>query len=500
MHVKRYLYLWHRWLGIALCLFMALWFISGVVMLYVGYPKLTAAEHRARLPALPASGCCIEPAAALAASGRGDAPQSLRLSSVAGSPRYLLRYADGTQVAVDGRSGVRIEAVTAEQALASARQFDAGAKAEYQGLVQEDRWTLSRALDADRPLHRVQLDDAPRHLLYISSRTGAVVRDAPATERAWNWLGAWLHWLYPLRGPWWTPLVIYLSLAATFMAVLGQVVGLLRWRFAKPYRSGSRSPYAGFARWHHVAGLGFGAVLIAWMFSGLMSMNPWRLFESPASLSAAAYRGGELHAESVALPLAEALRRVRQAGLQPHELEWRLVGGEGYLTAYDSAGDSRILAMRAAGEPQPRLDRRTLHAAAQAMWPDGRSTAEWLHAYDAYYFARAEQSMYGGQSRPLPVLRVQFDDPARTWVYLDPFSGALVHRLDEPRRAARWLFNLLHSWDWQPLLARPWLREGLMIVFSLGGIVVSLSGVVLGWRRIRRTRRASAGRRVVRGA
>jgi hypothetical protein len=496
MHIKRYLYLWHRWLGIGLCLFMALWFLSGIVMLYVGYPKLTAAEHLARLPALAESDCCIEPAAALAAAGRADAPLSLRLTSVAGLPRYLLRFADGTQVAVDGRSGRRIETVSAEQALASARQFDPSAQADYRGLVQEDRWTLSRALDADRPLHRVQLDDAQGRLLYISSQTGAVVRDASATERTWNWLGAWLHWLYPLRGPWWTELVIYLSLAATFMAVLGQVVGLLRWRFARPYRSGSRSPYAGFARWHHVAGLGFGAVLIAWMFSGLMSMNPWRLFESPDSLSAVPYRGDGLRTEHVDLPLAEALRRIRQAGLHAHELEWRQVGGEGYLTASDSAGDSRILAMRATAHAQSRLDRETLHAAARTMWPAGQSTAEWLHAYDAYYFARAEQSMYASQARPLPVLRVRFDDPAQTWIYLDPATGAMVHRLDEHRRAARWLFNLLHSWDWQPLLERPWLREGLVIVFSLGGMIVSVSGIVLGWRRLRRP----AGRRVVRNA
>ena len=57
--MKRYLYLWHRWLGIVACLFMALWFISGVVMLYVGYPKLTPVEHLAHLPVLQ-----LEPAPA----------------------------------------------------------------------------------------------------------------------------------------------------------------------------------------------------------------------------------------------------------------------------------------------------------------------------------------------------------------------------------------------------------------------------------------------------
>lgn len=48
--MKRYLYLWHRWLGIGCCLLMVLWFVSGMVMLYVGYPKLTPLERLAHLP------------------------------------------------------------------------------------------------------------------------------------------------------------------------------------------------------------------------------------------------------------------------------------------------------------------------------------------------------------------------------------------------------------------------------------------------------------------
>ncbi|MBX6689136.1 hypothetical protein I8746_05950 [Pseudomonas sp. USTB-Z] len=38
---------------------MARWFVSGVAMLYVGYPKLTPTERLAHQPALPA-GCCAE--------------------------------------------------------------------------------------------------------------------------------------------------------------------------------------------------------------------------------------------------------------------------------------------------------------------------------------------------------------------------------------------------------------------------------------------------------
>lgn len=90
--MKRYLYLEHRWLGICVCLFMALWFFSGVVMLYVGYPKLTPREHLAHLPELNLQSCCVDLGAALAAADPYRAPASIRLSTVAGQPRYLFSY------------------------------------------------------------------------------------------------------------------------------------------------------------------------------------------------------------------------------------------------------------------------------------------------------------------------------------------------------------------------------------------------------------------------
>jgi len=98
--------------------------------------------------------------------------------------------------------------------------------------------------------------------------------------------------------------------------------------------------------------------------------------------------------------------------------------------------------------------------------------------------------MYGYQRKRLPILRVALDDEAATWLHIDPYSGALIEQLGRAQRVERWLFNLLHSWDWLPLLERPRLREALMLAFSLGGLLISLSGVVLGWRRLRGRRRA----------
>jgi len=46
---KRWLYLIHRWVGIGASLLLAMWFLSGFVMLYVPYPSLTRAERLAGL-------------------------------------------------------------------------------------------------------------------------------------------------------------------------------------------------------------------------------------------------------------------------------------------------------------------------------------------------------------------------------------------------------------------------------------------------------------------
>jgi uncharacterized iron-regulated membrane protein len=37
---KRWLYIIHRWIGIFSCLLFAVWFLSGLVMIYVPYPAL----------------------------------------------------------------------------------------------------------------------------------------------------------------------------------------------------------------------------------------------------------------------------------------------------------------------------------------------------------------------------------------------------------------------------------------------------------------------------
>ena len=88
-HAKRWLYLVHRWLGVLLCSVFALWFISGIVMMYVGYPKLTPAERLEHLPRCAGAHCagaCPGPAS----GGLAGPLQELRLALASGGrPVYV---------------------------------------------------------------------------------------------------------------------------------------------------------------------------------------------------------------------------------------------------------------------------------------------------------------------------------------------------------------------------------------------------------------------------
>ncbi len=88
---RRWLYLSHRWLGIFMCLLVAMWFFSGVVMMYVGFPSLTRAERLAALPELEQDKLRFGPAELMRRLDPAQTIEELRLTSVLGRPAWLMR-------------------------------------------------------------------------------------------------------------------------------------------------------------------------------------------------------------------------------------------------------------------------------------------------------------------------------------------------------------------------------------------------------------------------
>ena len=302
--------------------------------------------------------------------------------------------------------------------------------------------------------------------------------------------GSVVHWLYftELRQhpEVWRQVVLWVSGVCIVSAVTGIVVGILQWRPGKRYRNGTTSPYAGVMRWHHVLGLAAAVPLLTWIVSGWLSVNPGRyvLDRGLDRASLERYAGLD-HPVAPFTVMPEVAWR--SASTYPPAKEVRLRFWEGRpLYIFASSPEQRSLI---SGDelPSPAMigGIEAVSEAARRLLPGARVVrAEVLHTYDFYWYAHHDP-------RPLPVLRVVFDDPQATWLHLDPATGDVLERLDASRRAQRRLFNALHSFDFPVLLAYRPAWDVVVLTLSALGLALSVTAVVMAWLWAQRGRGTS---------
>jgi uncharacterized iron-regulated membrane protein len=512
LKLKKYLIYTHRYLGMAFCVMFALWFVSGVVMMYKRMPRLSAEERLAGLPALDFSRAALTPEQARQVSGGAGAPEKVRLGMFDGRPIYRF-LSDTGWLTVFADNGERLDRVTPAQAIEIARTFapENPSGARYIETIEiADQWTLSGALRRFKPLHKVALDDGADTHLYVSQVTGEVVMKTTRDGRFWGWIGAVIHWIYftPLRqrAGLWNDVIVCGSGIGCVMCVCGIVIGLWRYRFRKRYcfkGELSATPYVRWMRWHHYFGLFFGLITFTWILSGLLSMNPgdWSPGSNPTEAQARAVAGGALNLGGFKLGPAEAIHEF-QTEYQPKEIELLQFRGCPFYLAYQSPdqlkpGDwshADFATGVSAETPLPHLliaadeTKQKLHefsrdemmSAAQDAMPGARiADATWLDDYDAYYYHRAH-------GRSLPALRVKYDDPQQTWLYFDPKLGAVMQKEEMRSRIERWLYKGLHSLDFPYLYQSRPAWDITVIVLSVGGGMLSFTAIWLAWRRTAR--------------
>ncbi|QQO12716.1 PepSY domain-containing protein [Bradyrhizobium diazoefficiens] len=458
----------HRWLGIAFGLLFAMWFASGIVMHFVPFPSLTESERFAGLTPVEPGEVRIAVADAVAASGIEDATRA-----------RLIQRSDGAVYIVSGPShvgavrasgGSDAAVISADVALATAqaharqRGIDA-ARAAIVARSDYDQWSVPNGFDRYRPLFRVALGDAAGTEVYVSSRTGEIVLDTTRRERGWNLAGSVLHWIYPtvLRSNWalWDRLVWTLSLLASIAALLGAVLGVVRIRQRGRFVG---SPYRGWHALHHIIGLVVTVFVLSWTFSGWLSMDHGRLF-SRGQLSAA--EAGMVDAS----PDWRAAPSLDPISPSAREIEWFAFDGRVYRRERTGLGQQSLA--RAGGGTQEYLGAQDLQGLVTRL-ASGCDTPSVLAGNDDY---PARSSVPGA-----PVYRARCGE---LWFDIDGADGRVLQRLDASRRAYRWFYSALHTLDFPILLAHPLWRDVLIVGLCTLGLVFSITGIVIGWRRLR---------------
>jgi hypothetical protein len=467
----RALVLLHRWLGIGVCALFAMWFASGIAMLFVPFPSLTEPERAAGLGEIDASRVRHHIGEAVTASGIADA-RRVRLVQHADGPVYVvIGLSRLAAIRADDLSDARVTSAQAARGLALAhaqRRAIKTAGITSDGIASHDQWTVPNGYDLHRPLYRIALNDPAGTELYVSSITSEIVQDTTRHERVWNYLGSVVHWIYPtmLRSHWaaWDRTVWTLSLVALIVAVTGFTLGILRLQKM-------RTPFRGWHAWHHISGLISATFVVAWIFSGWLSMDHGRLFS----------RGQMSDVEHATLTPPLVVGRLamveRPMLVAARELEWFALGGQIYRR--DRTGvESQVISSVGADNHVSKQTQAflTVNDIANAVMRTALDCA-------APIIVRVDDSYPATSSIPsAPIYRSVCGD---VWFHIDGANGAVVERLDSSRRAYRWAYHGLHTLNVPIFVDHPNLRRVLVVSLCLVGFVFSTTGVVIGWRRLR---------------
>jgi hypothetical protein len=470
--VLRSLVVIHRWLGIGLGPLFAMWFASGIVMHFVPFPQLDESERIGGQAPLKLGANIHGPADAVTALGIADT-RRVRLIQRADGPVYIVTGPNGSTALKAGdlaSAGVRSSplalAISADYARRRGTKASDAAKL---SLIDYDQWTVSGQYQPHRPLYRLGFDDDAGTDIYISSKTGEVVLDTTRWERGWNFVGSVPHWIYPpqLRSQpaLWSSVVWWLSLAALVGAIAGAVVGVMRLRIdGKP----RMSPYRGMHWWHHIAGLATLIVVTSWIFSGWLSMDGGLLFS----------RALASNAEMIAISGTPSWDLLANDGLQhiaaeTREVEWFGFGGKLFRREITAPDSQRVIEIGNGNPGGPFLPLAAIRPIAAALG-NGCSDPTQVEPSDDY---ATRSAMPNG-----PVYRVTCGE---VWYDIDAANGMLAQKTDASRRAYRWLYGALHTLDFPPLAARPILRSILIVSLCGIGFLFSMTGIVIGWRRLR---------------
>lgn len=493
--IRRLLILAHRYIGIPMSVVFVVWFLSGIVMIYTGgMPELDSAERLRGLGPVDVAALELSPAAAAEAAGIDGGVSGLSLQNLLGRPAWRITSGFGAARTVFADTGESFRGASIGDGQREVARF-VGAPVDsvhFAGtLEQADQWTIVVA--GDLPLERYDVADGRGTRAYFSRRSGEVELLTDRTSRTLAFAGAIPHWFYftPLRTnqPLWYWTVVWVSAIGCVMAVLGLVLAVTQFRRSRPFRLSASIRYRGSMRWHYYTGALFGVFALTWVFSGLLSMEPFDWTNATGMrLPGNQLQGGALELERYRVDAPAFTGLIAEAAA---EVELIRIQGEPFLLA-TSASPVGGIAQRIIDADT--LEPRTAPFAAESILAELEATVTEanivrhtiLEDYDAYYYAQ-------DGAAPLPVLRVEFDDPARSWYYFDLNTKAAVaanHRLS---RLERWLFQGLHSLDfpfWYD--RRPFWDIG-MILLSLGALATSGIGMYLGFRRLLRRPVAGGG-------
>ncbi len=478
---KRIIYSIHRVLGTILSILFLIWFLSGFVMIYHTFPKVSNLDKFAYMSPVQIESCTMN---SILNTYTDSTITKLVLKNFAEKPVFELTTPNGVYQEYTDTGMQNTPKLTYHILENYASRWSQGAIIRVDTLRELEQWIPFSRLKKDFPIYKFHFDDNKEHQLYVSSKSGEALQFTDKNSRFWSWLGAIPHWIYftSLRqnGETWTNLVVSLSGLGCFMCIAGIAIGI--WSYVNQYRRKKKleTPYQKFVyKWHHILGFVFGLFVFTFVFSGMMSLAnvpQWLVKEHNPSIAKQLHTPQQIRFDNYILDYRKILEAYPQ---QVKSIEWDAFGNK---SLYKTIIENRLVTIDASSSEIELLslnDNEIITYLSQIH--NEPITVSLMEEYDNYYVGLTDHL-------PLPVYKAEVQDADNSTYYINP-KNASVRYFNNNSKARKWMYQGLHSFKFKFLAEHPFLWNIVMWTVMIGGTIVSVTGVWLGFRYIKRKTR-----------
>ncbi|MCU4175300.1 PepSY domain-containing protein [Carboxylicivirga sp. N1Y90] len=469
----------HKITGSFLSLLFVMWCVSGIVLIYVGFPHASRQQRFEHLDYIRSADFSkIQPLPA-AITGK------VELEKYPNTMVYRVYKGKKAQKVYNAQTLEAISVFNRNDAIKMAESFANSSVQKVDSMVELDSWIPWRYYEPLLPFYKCYMNDEARTVVYVSSVSGLVVQKTDQISRWMGRIGAIPHWIYfkqlhtkaQLR----KQVVVWLGILSLIACISGLWFGIYRLkRNDKQVISGITVYKKWWYKWHHISGFVFGIVMSTFILSGIFyttGVPDWMVENTPKS------------------PLREWNKGIKSAPrIAPHIIWNQLRNQDGVRKiAWASYMNTNVVEVYYQDYKNPivyRFNDKELLEPIQLGKDEVMNYAKSLFGseislsvqndYDYYYEA---QGMF---HRPIPAFKIELNNLYNTCLFVNPNSGKAVYYLDNNKRSRRWLAKALHKFDFPVLKSQNKLRISLLILALLGGLFLSISSVVLGVKWFKR--------------
>lgn len=477
---NKYLIQIHNISGSLLSLMFVVWFISGIVLIFDGFPHASRKDRFLHLAEFKKQD--FEELQAPPTSFKGKV--SLELCD--GKAVYRVKSGKKAQKTYDAKSLEPINFFDEEHAKTISASFNGYPVKDLEKIGELDDWMPWSYYKPLLPFYKCRMSDPAHTILYVSEKTGEIVQETNRRSRWSARFGAIPHWIYfkklRLAKDTWRFVIIILASLGILMSVTGIYTGLVRLRKRKEK---GISPYKRFwYKWHHLTGFFFGLFVFTFILSGLVSVTSipdWMVgVNSKEKIDIEWNQKLDLSGHKNTLPKEIFAALKNKEGVR--KIEWKTVlNTPQFRVYYDDYQKSEIYTLEDGKVILlKKFSLADIKQQSEKKFKNTLFSVVEQQNYDNYYSGSAMYYL------PQMAYKIEIDDVAKTWLYIDPASGERVKKLNKNSRLRRWLYRFFHTLDLAILKQYDTLRKTILILLSLVGLAVSITGLMLSFKWFRR--------------